>query len=71
MDFALALGGRASKTGGQLSAPDRGAASEAGVRPVNGAVPVLMDKHIIPLPPTSPPAESNKWRVVQCWYHSW
>lgn len=35
---ALALGGRVFKTGGQLLAPAGGAALEAGVHPVNGAV---------------------------------
>lgn len=47
--FALALGGRrVSKTGRQLSELGGGAASDAGVHPISGVVPVLMDKHIIP-----------------------
>lgn len=37
-DLALALGGRVFKTGGQLLVPAGGAALEAGVHPVNGAV---------------------------------
>lgn len=47
--FGLALGRRhVSKTGRQLSELGGGAASDAGVHPISGVVPVLMDKHIIP-----------------------
>lgn len=48
MGFALALGGcHISKTGRQPSELGGGAASDAGVHPISGVVPVLMDKHII------------------------